>query len=133
MTSFEFGMNPIGPHVMAGPIFWPMEDAPKVLRFYREWIDDCPDELTTIIVQRRLPALSTVPRHLVGKRVVAVVACYTGSIEAGESGRAAAQGLRLTRCSTCASRSRSSSIRACSTRRLFTATGPTSDPAMWPI
>ncbi len=83
VTSFEFRLHPIGPSVMAGPIFWPMEDARSVLRFYRDWIDGCSDELTTIVVQRRLPALSTVPRHLVGKRVVGVVVCHTGSTETG--------------------------------------------------
>jgi hypothetical protein len=32
-----------------GPVFWPMEDASEVLRFYRDWIDGCPDELMTMI------------------------------------------------------------------------------------
>lgn len=83
VTSFEFRLRPIGPDVMAGPILWSMDDAPSVLRFYRDWIHDCSDDLTTIVIQRRLPALSTVPRHLVGTRVVGVVVCHTGSIEAG--------------------------------------------------
>jgi hypothetical protein len=34
VTDFEFRLNPLGPQVMAGPVFWPMEDAPEVLRFY---------------------------------------------------------------------------------------------------
>lgn len=84
VTSFEFRMNPIGPQVMAGPVFWPMEDTPEVLRFYREWTSDCPDEVTTIVVQRKLPAVTAVPRDLVGKRVVAVVACHSGPIEAAK-------------------------------------------------
>ena len=84
VTDFEFRLNPLGPHVVAGPVFWPMEDAPEVLRFYRDWIAECPDELMTIVVQRRAPALPVVPPELVGKLVVAVVACYAGSIENGE-------------------------------------------------
>ena len=84
VTEFEFKLNPVGPYVMAGPVFWPMEDAPEVLRFYRDWIADCPDELMTIAVQRRAPALPIVPPDLVGKLVVAVVACYTGPVEDGE-------------------------------------------------
>ena len=31
-------------------------DAAEVLRFYRDWIEDVPDELTTIIVNRKAPA-----------------------------------------------------------------------------
>jgi FAD/FMN-containing dehydrogenase len=84
VTDFEFRLHPLGPQVMAGPVFWPMEDAPEVLRFYRDWIADCPDELMTIVVQRRAPALPVVPPELVGKHVVAVAACYAGPVEEGE-------------------------------------------------
>src|SRR5439155_5775287 len=76
VTDFEFRLNTLGPQVVAGPVFWPMEDGREVLRFYRDWIADCPDELMTIVVQRKAPALPIVPPELVGKRVIAVVACY---------------------------------------------------------
>ena len=36
VTSFEYRLHPVGPIVLAGPIFHPLEDAPVVLRFYRE-------------------------------------------------------------------------------------------------
>lgn len=84
VTGFEFRLNPVGPEVMAGPVFWAMEDAPEVLRFYRDWIADCPDELMTIAVQRRAPALPIVPPDLVGKLVIGVTACYAGPVEDGE-------------------------------------------------
>lgn len=84
VTEFEFRLCPVGPHVMAGPVFWAMKDAPEVLRFYRDWIADCPDELMTIVVQRRAPALPIVPPELVGRLVLAVTACYAGPVEEGE-------------------------------------------------
>lgn len=84
VTEFEFRLVPLGPYVMAGPIFWPMEDAPEVLRFYRDWLAGCPDELMTAVIQRRAPALPIVPPDLVGKRVVAIVSCYAGPVEDGE-------------------------------------------------
>lgn len=84
VTEFEFRLNPLGPQVMAGPVFWHMEDASKVLRFYRDWIADCPDEVMTVLVQRKAPALPFVPAELVGKRLFAVVACYAGPVEDGE-------------------------------------------------
>ncbi len=84
VTEFEYRLSPLGPLVMAGPVFWRMEEAPRVLRFYRNWIADCPDELMTIIVQRKAPALPTVPPELVGKHVVAVAACYAGPVEEGK-------------------------------------------------
>ena len=33
VTEFEFSLDPLGPIVLAGPIIWPIEDSPKVLRF----------------------------------------------------------------------------------------------------
>ena len=84
VTEFEFRLHPVGPEVFAGPVFWSMEDAPEVLRFYRDWIADCPDDLMTIVVQRRAPALPVVPSDLVGKHVIAVVACHVGTLEDGE-------------------------------------------------
>lgn len=84
VTEFEFALRPIGPMVMAGAVFWPMEDAPRVLRFYRDWIADCPDELMTIVVQRRAPALPVVPPEIVGRHVIAVACCYAGPVEEGE-------------------------------------------------
>jgi hypothetical protein len=61
-----------------------MEDSPEVLRFYREWIKDVPDELTTIVMHRKAPPLPVVPPDLHGKPVVVVACCYAGSIEEGE-------------------------------------------------
>ena len=84
VTEFEFRLQPLGPDVVAGPVFWRMEDAPQVLRFYRDWIAGCPDEVMTIVVQRRAPDLPIIPRELVGELVIGVVACYAGSIEDGE-------------------------------------------------
>jgi hypothetical protein len=83
VTEFEFRLNPVGPIVMAGPIFWPMEDSPQVLRFYREWIKDAPDDLMTIVVHRKAPPLPFVPDELHGRPVVSVVCCHAGSVEEG--------------------------------------------------
>jgi len=84
VTDFEFRLDPAGPEVYAGPVYWAMEDAPRVLRFYRDWVADCPDEVMTIVVQRRAPDLPAVPRDLVGRHVIAVASCYTGPVDEGE-------------------------------------------------
>jgi FAD/FMN-containing dehydrogenase len=84
VTEFEFRLHPVGPQVVSGAVFWPSDEAPNVLRFYRDWIADTPEELTTSILQRKAPALPTVPPDLVGKPVIAVVCCYTGFVEEGE-------------------------------------------------
>ena len=84
VTEFEFRLNPLGPTVLAGPIFWPMEDSPEVLRFYRDWIADAPDDLMTIVLHRKAPPLPFVPEEFHGKPVVAVICCYAGPVEEGE-------------------------------------------------
>ena len=84
VTEFEFHLNPVGPIVFAGPVFWAMEDAPELLRFYRDWIADAPDDLMTIVIHRKAPPLPFVPTELHGKPVVAVACCYAGSVEDGE-------------------------------------------------
>jgi hypothetical protein len=84
VTEFEFRLNPVGPGVLAGPIFWPMSESARLLRFYREWIAEAPDELMTIVIHRKAPALDFIPPDLRGKPVVTVVCCWSGDIEAGE-------------------------------------------------
>jgi FAD/FMN-containing dehydrogenase len=84
VTEFEYRLHPVGPIVVAGPVFWPMEKSPEVLRFYRDWVADAPDELMTIVIHRKAPATPFVPQELHGKLVVAVAACYAGPVEDGE-------------------------------------------------
>ena len=84
VTEFEFRLSPLGPQVVAGPVFWPIDEAPNVLRFYRDWIADSPDDLMTLVIERRAPAIEGMPPDLVGERVIAVVSCYAGSVLEGE-------------------------------------------------
>ncbi|MGH3475751.1 MAG: FAD-binding oxidoreductase [Nocardioidaceae bacterium] len=84
VTEFTYRLQPVGPTVLAGPIFWAVEDSPAVMRFYRDWIADAPDELTTIVIHRKAPPIPAVPEELHGKPVVAVTCCWVGDLEAGE-------------------------------------------------
>jgi FAD/FMN-containing dehydrogenase len=73
-TSFEYQLYPVGP-VLGGMVIHPIEKARDVLTFYHEYASAAPDELMTVA------ALLTSPD---GQPVVAMVACYNGSIEEGE-------------------------------------------------
>jgi FAD binding domain len=84
VTEFEFRLNPVGPIVLAGPILWAMEDCPDVMRFYRDWITQVPDELTTIVTFRRVLPSPVVPTELQGRHAVIVGCCYAGPVEEGE-------------------------------------------------
>jgi FAD/FMN-containing dehydrogenase len=83
VTSFEYRLHPVGPIVLAGPIFHALEDAPEVLRFYRELAAASPDELTTIVELELAPPLPFLPEDVHGKPIVMVGACYAGAPEDG--------------------------------------------------
>jgi hypothetical protein len=84
VTEFEFRLNALGPTVLAGPIFWLMEESPEVLRFYRDWIAEAPNELMTIVIHRKAPPVDFVPQELHGRLVVAVVCCWAGDLDEGK-------------------------------------------------
>jgi FAD/FMN-containing dehydrogenase len=84
VTEFEFECVPLGPQILAGPVIWPMTDSGDVLRFYRDWVADAPDDLMTIIVHRKAPPLPIIPEELHGQPVVMVIVCWVGDLEEGE-------------------------------------------------
>jgi FAD/FMN-containing dehydrogenase len=84
VTSFEFRLHPVGPTVLAGPILWDAADAVDVLRFYRDFVRDAPDELGTVVRFGAAPPLPVIPEHMQLRPVVMVGTCYAGSIEDGE-------------------------------------------------
>ena len=45
VASFEFRLHPV-PSVLGGGVAWPLDRAPEILRFYREFLRGCPDELS---------------------------------------------------------------------------------------
>ncbi|MCI4568491.1 FAD-binding oxidoreductase [Lysobacter sp. CFH 32150] len=84
VTSFRFALHPVGPTVVAGPVFWAAEDAAEVLRFYRDFAADAPDELGNIVKLCTVPPLPVIPEDLHWRPAIAVGSCYAGGIEEGE-------------------------------------------------
>jgi FAD/FMN-containing dehydrogenase len=56
VTAFEFRLHSVGPTVLAGPILWDATDAREVLRLYRDFVREAPDELGTVVTVRRRTA-----------------------------------------------------------------------------
>jgi FAD/FMN-containing dehydrogenase len=84
VTAFEFRLHPVGPTVLAGPILFDATDVREVLRFYRDFVRDAPDELGTVVRFGAAPPLPVVPKDLHWRTVVMVGACYNGPIQDGE-------------------------------------------------
>ena len=84
VTAFEFRLHALEPTVLAGPIFWDASDAGEVLRFYRDFVREAPDELGTVVRFGAAPPLPVIPKELHWRPVVMVGACYAGRIQDGE-------------------------------------------------
>jgi FAD/FMN-containing dehydrogenase len=92
-TSFEYRLHPVGPTVTAGAVFYPGDRAADVLRFYRNWVDEAPDELTTVVNLLTAPPAPFIPEEWHGKPLVAIIGMHSGSLEDGERAVAPLRGL----------------------------------------
>ena len=84
VTEFQFALHPVGPTVVAGPVFWAADDTDDVLHFYREFAANAPDELGTVVRLGTVPPLPVIPRELHWRPAIAVACCYAGAIKEGE-------------------------------------------------
>ncbi len=84
VTSFEYQLHPVGPLIIGGVIIHPVAKATDLLRFYREFVAEAPEELTTLVAFLMAPPLPFVPQQLHGRPVVIVAFCYAGDLEKGE-------------------------------------------------
>ena len=84
VTSFEFKLHPVGPELLAGLIVHPFADAANVLRAYRDFAAQAPDELTVWVVMRKAPPLPFLPEEVHGTEVVILAALYLGDMAEGE-------------------------------------------------
>ena len=84
-TSLEYRLHPIGPMLLAGPIFFAGDRAEEVLRFYRDWVRELPDELTTLVDLMTAPPAPFLPEAVHGKPIVAVIAVHAGEPERGRA------------------------------------------------
>jgi FAD/FMN-containing dehydrogenase len=84
VSSFQFALHPVGPTVLAGPVFWAADDTVDVLRFYKEFAAEAPDELGTVVRLGTIPPLTVIPEYLHWRPAIAVACCYSGTVEEGE-------------------------------------------------
>jgi FAD/FMN-containing dehydrogenase len=84
VTSFEFALHSLGPTVMAGPVFWAADDTVDVLRFYRDFVANAPDELGSVVRLGTVPPLPGIPENLHWRPALAVGCCYAGAVDEGE-------------------------------------------------
>jgi FAD/FMN-containing dehydrogenase len=85
VTEFQFRLHELGPIVLAGLALWPIDRAPEVLRGWRDYVDNAPDELSTACVVFTAPPEEFVPDHLKGQAAIGMAAIYVGDPDEGTS------------------------------------------------
>jgi len=83
VTSFEFRLHPLK-DIYGGPMFYELKDAGTVLRFFREFITDAPEELGGFPAFQIAPPLPFIPEKRHGDTFCVVVACWAGPLDRGE-------------------------------------------------
>src|SRR3954454_18200666 len=82
-TSLEYRLHPVGPMVLAGLIFFSADRSEEVLRFYRDWVRELPDDTTTLVNLTTAPPAPFLPESVHGKPIVAVAGMHAGDPEGG--------------------------------------------------
>jgi FAD/FMN-containing dehydrogenase len=83
VTSFLYKLHPVET-LYAGPIFWELEKASEIMKWYRDFIKTAPDDLNGFFAFLVVPAGPPFPEHLHNKNVCGIVWTYTGPLENGE-------------------------------------------------
>jgi FAD/FMN-containing dehydrogenase len=84
VTAFEYDLHPVR-EVYGGPILFELSDAADVLRFYREFIREAPEELGGFPAWQIAPPLPFIPEDRQGEPFMIFVTCWAGPIEKGEA------------------------------------------------
>ena len=83
VTALEYRLHPVG-EIYGGPIFYPVEHAGDVMRFYRDFIAGAPEQLGAFFAFQIAPPLPFIPEDRHGETMCAIVTCWAGPPAEGE-------------------------------------------------
>ncbi len=81
VTSFLFRLHHVDT-IIGGPMLWPLDQAQDVMRWYRDFIADAPEEINGFFAFLTIPPVPLFPEALHLQKMCGVVWCSTGSLEA---------------------------------------------------
>ncbi|MEX0646887.1 MAG: FAD-binding oxidoreductase [Balneolaceae bacterium] len=84
VTSFVFQAHPVR-MVYGGPIFWPVDDARQIMKFYREFLPQAPVDFSPFFGLKTVPSTEPFPEKLWGEKICALISCYDGPEEEAEA------------------------------------------------
>lgn len=85
VTAFEFRLHEVGPAMLGGMMLFPIDRGVELMREYREYMRDAPDEVGGAAAVLCAPPEDFVPEPIRGKPVFGIIACYVGPVEEGEA------------------------------------------------
>ena len=77
VTAIEFNLFPIE-EVYAGILWFPVDRATEILKAWRAWTDDLPDEMTSVGRILQFPPIPEIPEPVRGQSFVVVQAIWSG-------------------------------------------------------
>ena len=83
VTAIEFNLFPLE-EVYAGILWYPVDRAAEVLKVWRAWTDDLPDEMTSVGRILQFPPIPEIPEPVRGQSFVVVEAIWSGDPDEGE-------------------------------------------------
>jgi FAD/FMN-containing dehydrogenase len=81
VTSFEYQLHPVGPIVLGGMLLHPISRAGELLRFWRDYIEEAPDELGSAPAIFTAPPAPFVPEHLKGQPAIGLILAVAVAID----------------------------------------------------
>ncbi|MHB1133666.1 MAG: FAD-binding oxidoreductase [Chloroflexota bacterium] len=85
VTEFEFELYPVGPEVAVAIVVYPVAATREVLRRFRDWTRDAPDEMAALAFPGVASEDEPFPEPIRGQPMVMVVAPYIGPVPEGEA------------------------------------------------
>ncbi len=83
VTAFHFQLHPVGPIVLGGMLLHTTDRAAELVRFWRDFMIDAPDEVGSGLAFICAPPEDFVPEPVRGQPVIGILVCYAGDPDEG--------------------------------------------------
>ncbi|MEZ4682364.1 MAG: FAD-binding oxidoreductase [Caldilineaceae bacterium] len=80
VTSFVYRAHPVHT-VFAGPIFYDVKHAREIMRWYRDFLPQAPEEFCVFFGLKTVPSTAPFPQEIWGKKICALISCYSGPLD----------------------------------------------------
>lgn len=77
VTSFEFKLHSVK-NVIAGPLFWPLDELETTMKWYRDWLPKMPNDVYAFYLVAEIAPMDPFPEELHGEKVCGLLWCYSG-------------------------------------------------------